>query len=120
MNNKEPVFEINKFGVKFWRLNGKRHRTDGPAAEHPDGDKEWWLNGELHRTDGPAVELAAGEKEWWLNGLRHRTDGPALEFANGTKWWYLNGKQYLLENYCKELYKDNWEMFYTALSLKYE
>jgi hypothetical protein len=34
----------------------------------PDGSKEWWLNGKLHRTDGPAVERADGMKMWWLNG----------------------------------------------------
>jgi hypothetical protein len=28
-----------------WYLNGKLHRTDGPAIEHSDGDKEWYLNG---------------------------------------------------------------------------
>ena len=33
-------------GDKFWYLNDKLHREDGPAAEYVDGDKEWWLNGE--------------------------------------------------------------------------
>jgi hypothetical protein len=55
--------------------------------------KEWWLNGKLHRTDGPAVERADGMKEWWLNGKLHRTDGPAVERADGMKMWWLNGKQ---------------------------
>src|SRR6059058_3002005 len=27
------------------RQNGKRHRTDGPAVEWPDGTREWWLEG---------------------------------------------------------------------------
>jgi hypothetical protein len=34
----------------------------------PNGSKEWLLNGKLHRTDGPAYEWADGRKEWWLNG----------------------------------------------------
>ena len=33
-------------GEKWWVLNGKYHREDGPAKEQPDGSsKEWWLNG---------------------------------------------------------------------------
>ncbi len=28
-----------------WRLNGKRHREDGPAIEKASGDREWWLRG---------------------------------------------------------------------------
>jgi hypothetical protein len=34
-------------GNKYWLLNGKRHREDGPAVEWADGDKEWCINGEL-------------------------------------------------------------------------
>ena len=67
-----------------------------------DGSKEWHLNGKYHRTDGPAVELANGTKYWHLNGYRHRTDGPAIERANGTKCWYLNDK-YLSEAQWKAL-----------------
>jgi hypothetical protein len=45
-----------------WYLNGKRHRTDGPAVQEwmvEDGCRflayeEWYLNDQLHRTDGPA------------------------------------------------------------------
>ena len=31
-------------GWKVWYLNGKRHRTDGPAVEESDGSKYWFLN----------------------------------------------------------------------------
>ncbi len=58
----------------------------------PDGSKHWWLNGKLHRTDGPAIEYTNGSKSWWLNGKYHRTDGPAIERADGSKSWYLNGE----------------------------
>ena len=34
----------------------------------PDGTKHWYINGKLHRTDGPAVEYTDGSKEWYLNG----------------------------------------------------
>jgi hypothetical protein len=79
---------------KYWYLNGKWHRIDGPAVEDADGTKVWYLNGKLHREDGPAIEWANGSREWWLNGKRHREDGPAVELANGAKAWYLNGKKY--------------------------
>ena len=67
-----------------------------------DGDKEWFLNGKRHRTDGPAVEWVEGGKAWYIEGEIHRTDGPALVGADGTKRWYLNGKQ-LSEDECKAL-----------------
>ena len=79
-------------GDKYWRLNGKFHREDGPAVECSDGEKSWYLNGKLHREDGPAIEWANGEKSWWLNNKLHREDGPAIEYADGDKYWYLNGE----------------------------
>ena len=32
-----------------------------------------WLNleGKLHRTDGPAIERADGYKTWWINGKNY-------------------------------------------------
>jgi hypothetical protein len=46
MDNMQPVITTNRFGDKFYRLNEKLHRTDGPAIEWsgPDGN-EWWLHG---------------------------------------------------------------------------
>ena len=117
-NSEQPILEINAYGDKFWRLNGERHREDGPAVEWADGYKAWFLNGKRHRTDGPAVEDADGNKEWYLNGKRHREDGPAIEWANGYKEWYLNGVIYSLEDYCKELYNDEWEIYFTKYMLK--
>ena len=31
-------------GTKRWYLNGKLHRADGPAVEHPNGYKAWYIN----------------------------------------------------------------------------
>jgi hypothetical protein len=80
-------------GDKFWYLNGKRHREDGPAIEWATGNKAWYLNGDRHREDGPAVEYTNGEKAWYLNGDRHREDGPAVEYTNGEKYWFLNDER---------------------------
>ena len=97
-------YEVHVYdGTKFWFLNGKLHRTDGPAKEWSDGDKFWYLNGQLHRTDGPAVEYTNGTKFWYLNGQRHRTDGPAFEYVDGTKFWYLNDREYTEAEWLKAL-----------------
>ncbi len=79
-------------GDKFWYLDGKLHREDGPAVERSNGHKEWCLNGGFHRENGPAVEYMNGDKHWCLNGKLHREDGPAIECSNGEKFWYLNGQ----------------------------
>jgi hypothetical protein len=36
---------IVRGGSKHWRLDGKRHREDGPAIESAEGHKQWYLNG---------------------------------------------------------------------------
>ena len=63
----KPECTIDAYGSKYWRLNGKFHRTNGPAYEGATGSKAWFLNNKLHRIDGPAVEYADGTKEWYLN-----------------------------------------------------
>ena len=85
-------------GSKFWYVDNKLHHTDGPAIYYYDGTKAWYVNGKCHRTNGPAIELSNGNKEWWINGKRHRTDGPAVEWANNKQWW-IDGKSITLENY---------------------
>ena len=82
-----------------WLLNGKQHRTDGPAIEYANGTKSWWLNDQFHREDGPAFDGFNGYKKWFLNGKLHRENGPAIEWANGNKSWYLNDKQYTEEEF---------------------
>ena len=43
---KEIEFYIN--GLKYWYLNGKPHREDGPAVEWVKGANKWYyLNGKL-------------------------------------------------------------------------
>jgi hypothetical protein len=86
-------------GTKYWYLNGKLHREDGPAIEYADGAKYWYLNCKLHREDGPAIEWANGDKLWYLNGECHREDGPAIEYTSGDKHWYLNGKRLTEEEF---------------------
>jgi len=89
----KPKLIIDSYGNKFWSLNNKLHRINGPACEYVNGDKCWYLNGKYHRINGPAVECTNGDKEWYLDGKRHRIDGPATEWSNGDKAWCLNGKK---------------------------
>ena len=35
---------------------------------YEDGSKWWFLNGKFHREDGPAFEYAGGFKAWYLHG----------------------------------------------------
>jgi hypothetical protein len=76
---------------------------------YPAGDKYWYLNGKRHREDGPAIEASDCYKSWFLNGKCHREDGPAVEYAGGDKYWYLNGK-YLTEQEHKEAMNPTVEM----------
>ena len=70
----EYTVRVYSNGDKYWRLNGKRHREDGPAIECADGGKSWYLNGKRHREDGPAIEWSTGTKYWYLNGMRITED----------------------------------------------
>ena len=71
---------------------------------YPKGDKFWYLNGKRHREDGPAVEYARGDKFWYLNGKCHREDGPAIEYADGHKAWYLNDEEVTQEEHKRITY----------------
>jgi len=104
----QPTMTVDRDGTKWWKLNGKLHREDGPAVEHADGYKTWYLHGKMHREDGPAFENANGNKAWFSNDMRHREDGPAVEYANGRKGWYLNNS----------LYEDVFEWAKALLKLK--
>jgi hypothetical protein len=70
---------------------------------YPNGTKYWYLDGKVHREDGPAIEWANGTKFWFLNGKYHREDGPAIEFADGTKFWFLNGEELTEEEFNRRM-----------------
>jgi hypothetical protein len=96
-------YEVHVYasGNKFWYLNGKQHREDGPAIDCDDGYKCWYIKGHLHREDGPAVECANGQKVWYLDGQQYREDTYKAEMArrNNTcngKVVTIEGKQYEL------------------------
>ena len=71
--------KIDKFGSKFYYVNKKLHREDGPAVEFSNGEKNWYKNGKIHREDGPAIQYSDGYKCWYLNDMHY---GNNAEFTN--------------------------------------
>ena len=45
-----------------------------------NGTTCWFIDGKLHRTNGPAIEYADGSKKWWIDG-KQLTE---IEFAAAT------------------------------------
>ena len=75
------LFSVRYYGIKnnMSKLEHKKHYDESGKLEY----EVWRLNGKLHRTDGPAHigYYESGElrcEAWWLNGKHHRTDGPAF------------------------------------------
>ena len=101
----EYTVEVHGNGDRYWYLNGRYHREDGPAVESCNGTRCWYRHGLPHREDGPAVERHDGNKYWFINGELHREDGPAIEYADGTKEWYLNGKLLTEDEFNKRMGK---------------
>jgi len=75
----------DKSGTKYWYLDNKLHREDGPAVEWNDGELWWYLNGGFHREDGPAIVRLDSNNVWFLNN-RELTEE---EFSG-----YLRNKQF--------------------------
>jgi len=106
------VIITDKHGSKYYYVNNKFHREDGPAVEYADGIKVWYKNGLYHREDGPAIEYSDGNRCWYLNGLYHREDGPAIEYSDGNRCWYLNNKKY---GYNNDFTNESWKKFVKTL-----
>ena len=67
----KSICHSDKGGVREWKNeDGSYHRVDGAAVE-ADGYKFWYINGKRHREDGPAIEYAYGYKAWYLNGVKY-------------------------------------------------
>ena len=98
----EYTVKVDDNGDRFWYLNGKCHREDGPACEYANGNRFWYLNDKRHREDGPAILLKNGTLQWFLNDKLHREDGPAIEDADGDRAWYLNGVEYTKIEFLKK------------------
>jgi len=70
----KPKLKIDELGNRFWILDGKLHREDGPAYEGYNGSKAWRINDKLHRDNGAAIEWSDGTKSWYLDGKEYREE----------------------------------------------
>ena len=71
--------KIDHQGTKrYYDMDGRLHRKNGPAVEYKNGTIEYYLHGKLHRIGAPARIFANGDEVWAQNGLYHREDGPAI------------------------------------------
>ena len=60
-----------------------------------NGSKYWYVNDRLHKVDGPAKTDRSGLNHWYKNGKRHREDGPALERNGKPLAWFYNDERIL-------------------------
>lgn len=58
--------------------NGKKYIV----TVKENGDKFWYLDNKLHREEGPAVELVSGAKVFYLQGVKFASEG---DFKNHLK-----------------------------------
>jgi len=63
----EATVKVGTNGSKYWYLNDKLHREDGPAIEYNDGDKYWYLKGKL-LTEAEHKAATSPLKEVTCNG----------------------------------------------------
>ena len=90
------------FNFDFDKETAKMNK---PTIERSDGTKFWYINGKCHREDGPASEYSNGTKYWYINGYLHREDGPAAEYSDGSVEYYLNDLLYSKKDFDKEIRK---------------
>jgi len=59
-------------GVAVYKLNGKTHRTDGPAFVGRFNVLPWYLFGHAHRYYGPAQAQGLGSSDgiWYIHGRK--------------------------------------------------
>jgi hypothetical protein len=60
-------------GTKWWYLNGKWHREDGPACEHISGLKEWYLNNHTI-----FIKYSSHDPDQFILGFQWLPDGKNL------------------------------------------
>ncbi len=56
--------------IYCYNKKGQIHCLNGPAIITRNGHKYWLINNKLHREDGPSCEFANGQEEWHYNGVK--------------------------------------------------
>jgi hypothetical protein len=57
----------------FSKPTPTHHRIDGPARITTWGEEWWMVEGKFHRTDGPALTFPGDRYEWWVTGSQAKT-----------------------------------------------
>jgi hypothetical protein len=99
--------ETGEIVGEYWYRNGAPHRDDGPAFSWKNQSKNksritYFLDGKQHRTDGPA-DMAFEDgylvfQYWRQNGKDHRVDGPSSVYRSPEtdrtirETWSIEGK----------------------------
>jgi antitoxin component YwqK of YwqJK toxin-antitoxin module len=111
---KEGCYDNGNIRYKYYYVNSKLHREDGPAIikyyDNGNIDSEsYYRNGRYHREDGPAnIKYYDNgniySKSYYINGGRHREDGPAYieYYRNGN----IRYKEYWVNE--RELTEKDW------------
>ena len=89
----EYTVKVDADGNKFWYLNDKFHREDGPAIEFANGTKYWYLNDELHceeefnrRMNSPTSKFKIGDKVTAPAYLGEWTDCTVININYCDEW----------------------------------
>lgn len=74
--------------TRMWFTLARLHRVDGPAEEDFTF-KYWAINGKPHRKDGPAkiwnlLDLRLSYVEWWVDGVLIRQNKYTM--FNDERW----------------------------------
>ena len=65
----EYTVKVDDNGSKYWYLNGKKHREDGPAIEFSNGNKHWYINGVQYTEEEHYNKLNPKAKELTMEEL---------------------------------------------------
>lgn len=80
------------------------------VATYPDGIKCWIVDGKYHRTDGPAVLSGDGKEYYWYKyNMLHRIGGPAGVKGNVEKY-FIDGNEYTPHEYWSTLKEQGYKI----------
>ena len=105
-----PAGDEKLIWAKYYYIDGKCHREDGPAVEISNGNKYYCINDLFHREDGPAIEMS-NKALYYIEGKLHRKDGPAIEYFNGDEFYYIEGKLHREDGPAVDYYRGRKEYY---------
>jgi len=62
---------INISGEEYLKFSIEERKEKPYCIEYPDRDKFWLVNDKFHREDGPSIIYPDGTICWYLNGIRY-------------------------------------------------